>query len=100
MLELDKKISIKSLDNVLSLRDYFKVVLKEVLIKNPPKRLFGASGYIYELQTALAKHGIVEGGVSPCCDDWKETCGEICSYNANISNKDFEKALGDLIDSI
>lgn len=100
MDKLDKKLIIADWNSPLSLREYFKEVLKIVLITNPPKRLMGNSGWTYDLFNACAKEGVVSGGTEPCC---KEKCkgeDDFCSYGAKKDTKELEKELSILIDAL
>lgn len=82
-----------------TLKEYWKSALKEILIESPPKRFMGDSGWICELHTALVEGGVLSGGVTPCCEDWKECGGDSpCSFQPKKRTKDLNKEMEELID--
>ena len=83
----------------LEIKDYFKAVLKRVLIENPPKRLTGNSGWLNDLFTSLAEKKIISGGVSACCEEWCEKEAP-CGYQANLVYEKCTEELDKLIESL
>lgn len=82
----------------IPLKDYFKECLKELLVRDPPKRFQGDSGWIFQLRNGLAKVKLIEGGVEPCCTSGYCENQKPCSFNHGGTDEQFKDGLLALID--
>lgn len=97
MKDLDKIIITEA--GEMSVRDFFKACLKEVLVNEPPKRFLGDSGWWRTLANGLAKSELIPGGTKPCCDRGKLCYGESpCSYDYQCETEEVDKGLKKLIE--